>query len=226
MDPLLLEELEDANKGIKPSPFGEFRFVVPVAPVSVQSTRARKDAQEKLIRAELSHYTFLLVGDVSIEVTWLLDFVTRYESDSAPDVDNILKPLLDSVVGPTGILVDDCQVNSIIASAQSWMDREEVQIHIRFIPDEFVQKDGLIFVELDRNLCFPLNERKPDDVMRICIEMLERSMAARDELEALGASREEARYLMPARRLFHKSRVVRHFPCESLASFKARRGFL
>jgi len=51
---------------------------------------------------------YLPLGDVKVSIEWTLHEQDPYESDAAPDVDNILKPLLDVLCGPDGILIDDC----------------------------------------------------------------------------------------------------------------------
>jgi hypothetical protein len=40
----------------------------------------------------------LLSGDVQVGIEWTLHEEARYEQDAAPDVDNILKPLLDAAL--------------------------------------------------------------------------------------------------------------------------------
>src|ERR1035438_2459116 len=88
---------------------GELTFVVEGPPVSQQSRRSEKDTFAKSIRAQMSECGYLISGDVRIYIEWTLHEQDRYESDAAPDVDNILKPLLDALCGPEGVLIDDCQ---------------------------------------------------------------------------------------------------------------------
>ena len=79
---------------------GELTFVVEGPPVSQQSRRSEKDTFAKSIRAQMSECGYLISGDVRIYIEWTLHEQDRYESDAAPDVDNILKPLLDALCGP------------------------------------------------------------------------------------------------------------------------------
>ena len=95
---------------------GELYLSFSIAPVSVQSKAARRAAQRRFIAEALSLYRFVLTGEVQVTVTWHSSEWSRYESCTTPDVDNIVKPLLDALVGPDGVLVDDCQMSSVVAS--------------------------------------------------------------------------------------------------------------
>ena len=58
-------------------------------------------------------------------IEWTVHEQDRYESDAAPDVDNILKPLLDGLCGPEGVLIDDCQVQAVDCRWIDWTLREQ-----------------------------------------------------------------------------------------------------
>jgi Holliday junction resolvase RusA-like endonuclease len=221
-DALLMEALAKAEKGLEPSPYGELLVKFPISPVSIQSATARKDAQRALIVAELARFKFLLIGDVQMEVTWLCSAKARYESDSSPDVDNILKPLLDALCGPSGVLVDDCQVNAIGASCCSMRGPELVEVQIKHSPDDFISKEGLLFLDLGRALCVPITESLPGEALRLFVGAIENMMGLRGKLDALGADI-DPRMTMIGPRIFHKSRV-KHFACEAIAAFKSRKG--
>jgi hypothetical protein len=86
----------------------------------------------------------------------------RYQGTWSPDIDNILKPLLDGMSGPQGLLVNDCQAQSVRCS---WIDSptldHRLQFELRFSPDEWIRKDGLIWIEFRRKLCLPLSTQIP-----------------------------------------------------------------
>ncbi|MCI5130534.1 MAG: RusA family crossover junction endodeoxyribonuclease [Candidatus Electrothrix sp. EH2] len=81
----------------------------------------------------------------------------RYETDTSADIDNIIKPLLDSLCGPSGILIDDNQVQCVTCY---WLDTsdyesEKINISIDYIDDEYISKEGLIFINesVDYSAC-------------------------------------------------------------------------
>ena len=88
---------------------GGLNVVVPSGPVSLQSRRARKSTFSQVLRDQLGTPQYFLSGEVSITVEWLIHERTRYETPIAPDVDNTLKVVLDTLCGPDGVLINDCQ---------------------------------------------------------------------------------------------------------------------
>jgi Holliday junction resolvase RusA-like endonuclease len=75
--------------------------------VSFQAPAAKKAGIVAAIRAAIAHCDYLLGGDVKLEVRWAISVRDRYERDSSADVDNIVKPMLDALSGPDGLLIDD-----------------------------------------------------------------------------------------------------------------------
>jgi Holliday junction resolvase RusA-like endonuclease len=106
----------------EPRASGELEFTISGPPVSQQSTRSEKDKFAELMRKQIGNSPYLLSGDVRVEIEWSLHEQYRYESDAAPDVDNILKPLLDALCGPQGVLIDDCQVQAVDCRWIDWPD--------------------------------------------------------------------------------------------------------
>lgn len=203
-------------------PENELSFVLPFAPVSQQSSSARRADQQQAVAAHLARYGFILTGDVHVDVTWLVPERVRYESDAAADVDNILKPLLDAMCGPAGVLVDDCQLVSI---ACGWLgglgDLQELQVRVRYSPDQWLRKDGLLFVNFGRALCFPFSFGAPPAALRLLLDHIERALETRAAGENLGLPSEIASLAMPAQRFFHRSKVTR-FPVLSLEEARRR----
>ena len=193
----------------------ELSFVLPFAPASQQSSAQRRAVQLEAVRSTLRPCAFVLTGDVHVDITWLVSERTRYETDGAADVDNILKPLLDGMCGPDGVLVDDCQLVSVTCG---WMggtsDDQEIRVHVRYSPGEWFRKDGLVFVTFERALCLPFLRGESREALRVLVDHVERVLRLRREGEALGIPSEIAALAMPAQRLFHRSKVTR-FPVVS-----------
>jgi Holliday junction resolvase RusA-like endonuclease len=112
---------------------GEVLVSVDVEPVSLQSTREKKDIITTAIREEIKAYDFIYTGDVQVEIEWLVHQRKRYETHLAPDVDNIIKPILDALCGPVGILINDCQVQFV---SSHWIDwtRSDEKVNVRVRP--------------------------------------------------------------------------------------------
>jgi Holliday junction resolvase RusA-like endonuclease len=194
----------------QPPETGDFEFSFPFGPVSLQAASSLKETVKAQFRAHLPTTEFLLSGDVSLEIQWFLHESTRYESDTAPDVDNILKPLLDSITGPQGILIDDTQVQHVSCSWLDWTSFEQrLEIRIRFSPDLFVAKDNLVFVDFGNALCFPLHTDAPPGALELLVNHIELQLKARQELRKLSWDYYSAQGIMPIQRFFHRSRLAK-----------------
>lgn len=199
---------------------GELTFLVEGPPVSQQSRRSEKDTFAESIRAQMSECGYLLSGDVRIHIEWTLHEQDRYESDAAPDVDNILKPLLDALCGPEGVLIDDCQVQAVDCRWLDWTERgQQVEITIAFFRDEWVSKEALCFVHLGKGLCFPINKMRPAAAMLMLIDRICGMCSYRDAMLEGGEDYYAAKRLMPIQRVFHRSRVTK-FPVVELGALR------
>ena len=86
------------------------RYEIPTAPVSQQATSDSKAGLKSQVQAIISKANLFLTGEVRVNIDWMVHDRIRYETDQAPDIDNVIKPTLDAITGPSGILIDDCQV--------------------------------------------------------------------------------------------------------------------
>lgn len=128
--------------------------------VSMQSKTQRQRDLISLIHDELKKFQWVISDSVTIEMTWYLNAVERQETDKVGDLDNITKPLLDSLTGENGILIDDAQIGSIHTY---WMSRNElkadniVRIKLSFNNDYCFNKSDLIFIKYEGAVCTPMN---------------------------------------------------------------------
>jgi Holliday junction resolvase RusA-like endonuclease len=205
----------------QPPENGYLQFSCPFAPVSLQAASSRKEALKANVRAQLPATEFLLSGDVSLEIQWALHESVRYETDTAPDVDNILKPLLDSICGPQGILIDDNQVQHVSCSWMDWTTlQQRLDITLRFASDLFVSKEHLVFVDFGNSLCFPVNKSAPREGLELFLKVIETQLQTRQRLRSFGWNYEAAQGVMPIQRFFHRTRLAQ-FTVISLGTFRA-----
>lgn len=90
-----------------------------VEPASVPSSWDRKAEFAKVVNEAVAKYGFLIVDDLRLIIDLALHEKAKYESDRKADIDNILKPLIDSLTGPAGLLVDDTMIQSVYCG---WFD--------------------------------------------------------------------------------------------------------
>ncbi len=194
--------------GLEPPDCGEMQLSFDFAPVSLQAPKNRREVLSQTVRSVAKTADFLLSGDVQIDIEWYLHEQDRYESDLAPDVDNILKSLLDGLSGPEGIMVDDTQVQAISCDWVDWSLREQrVIVRARFDPDEWLPKNNVAFVHLGNALYVPINDNIDREGMLLLLDTLGRMFSARKELLEQSEDYYLAKRVMPIQRVFHKSRL-------------------
>ncbi len=196
---------------------------LPIEPVSLQASRKKKEIITSEIHKITSRFSFMLLGDVRIDIEWHIHPQKRYESDSSADVDNILKPIVDALSGSKGIIVDDCQVQAISCHWVDWnRDEQHITITIQMLDnDAWWLRYGLVFVHMGKGLCYPivLEGIAPEEALHTIVS-LESRIAKREKRMAEGNSYHFAQRSMPLQRIFHISRV-KEFDVFQLADLKA-----
>lgn len=209
-----------------PPESGILVFDIWTKPVSAQSTAERKKVVFDAIRMITMPVRYILLGDISVELKWFINEEERYESDSNADVDNIVKPILDALSGPDGLVVNDCQVQPI---SSSWLsrvgDKEHIEITVSYEADAYFEKKKLMFVQLHRGVCMPLSKELKPEQLGIFLKRFERQYQIRDELMTTGVPSYAARDSMSIQRAFHRTRV-NGFSVRSLEDMKGVLGDL
>lgn len=179
-------------------------------PVSLQAAGSKKTAIREAIRAIVSPCEYLLTGDLQVTIEWRISERVRYESDNPADVDNIVKPILDALSGPEGLLVDDCQVQALTCywtGGRSHPEEESVVIDLAFETEACVRKAGLVFVPVDRALYFPVDSSLPRSVvLRLAEQITARFRSARETV-AEGLDPRLAYSTLPIQRVFHRTKL-------------------
>ncbi len=184
-----------------------FKIEANVRVVSSQGSSAAKAILRESLRALTSQCPFLITSDVQIDIEWRVPSQHRYESDGTADVDNIIKPILDAISGPDGIMVNDCQLQAV---QSYWLDshpRHSVAVSVDTFDGSLYAKRDLVFFEVMSRLFFPMDDSLPPDFIERSLTHIEAMVAARRTAEAAEMSYEAANSLMPFQRLFHRTRV-------------------
>lgn len=195
----------------EPPEYGVLEFSVITEPVSLQAKNEKKQILIDALQQVIKDAKYYLSGDVQIEIEWLVHERERYETDSSPDIDNIIKPMLDALCGQQEILIDDCQVQAISCHWIDWTRNDhQINFRIKFFPDEWKLKESLIFIDFGENLCFPVHSNLPEEVTKMILDSVERMIRFREDLEQKTGDYYTAKSAMPIQRLFHKSRLNGH----------------
>jgi Holliday junction resolvase RusA-like endonuclease len=205
----------------EPPEYGEIILSFSLEPVSLQSSSEKRNFVKAEIRKKTRFIKYLLSGDVKVEIQWLLHEQQRYESADSPDMDNIIKPILDGLSGPEGILIDDCQVQTVGSHWIDWTKQEhQINIYIRYISDDYVKKNGLIFINMGNNLYMPFNSNTPPFANKIILEQLEKMSSLKAQIHEKTGDYYQAKMFSSIQRTFHKSRIFEEFTTIELENFK------
>ncbi len=191
-----------------PHESGRMSCNVWIKPASTQAAGWKKTVVIDAIRAITTPVKYLLSADVSVKLVWFINEKERYESDKSPDVDNIIKPVLDALSGTDGVLIDDCQIQHV---SSHWVSRydeaEHLEITIEYEPDAYFNKRTIAFVQLQKALCMPLNKSAKPEALKILLDAFEKQLDSRNKILAQDGDYYQAKNVMSIQRLFHRSRV-------------------
>ncbi|GHC21156.1 RusA family crossover junction endodeoxyribonuclease [Aidingimonas halophila] len=204
----LIEELELAEKGEAPSPFGKAEFSLMGSPASVQAKKDVRDAYLQSIRNQFKDIKYLLTGELILNVTWLLPVKSRFETDAKADIDNCIKPIIDAFTGPSGFFIDDCQIRGLyICWRHIESDDERLVFEFEFQADQYSLKSELAFVQLNGALCTPVNLNWPTAAKTLWAGMLKANEAQKAILEKLGTPYPAVAGFLGGSQPFHRTRV-------------------
>lgn len=201
----------DIDPMLEPSMFGEWR--IDITDIDLPSVQSRADAKaifDQRMSDELAKFQYILTGDLAIDVEWYGNWEERYDTGRSKDVDNVIKPLIDSLCGPDRIIIDDNQIHSVRVS---WIGDAAPGLRIEFsFPgnDHFLPKGKVALVRLYDHLYFPMSLEAPRAVRKRMLSALANLARAERRMKRLGGV-DEARCLRPVQRLFHAARIGR-FP--------------
>jgi Holliday junction resolvase RusA-like endonuclease len=203
-------ELVPPGSWESPPQCGTLTILAHTAPVSSQSATSGKSLFRATVQSLSRRFEYFLTGDVKIDIEWAIHEQDRYESNRYPDLDNILKALLDALCGPEGVLLDDCQIQEI---GCRWIDShvhdQEVRVEIRFLPEEFQKKKGFIFVHVAGGLCMPFNTSAKPAALLLILDRFATMLATRSKLMKSGLDYYLARGVMSVQRVFHRGHLGR-----------------
>lgn len=190
---------------------GYVKIVGFVPALSLQSSKTRKQPYMVAIREALANATdFVLMGDVKVTIAVYTDYWVRYRTNRVADIDNIVKPLLDSISGKNGVLVDDGQVQGIDVS---WQDKSGVPFDFTFTLeplsalDSIMSREHLRFAEHTAAKCYPISTEWSPEVLDLMLTAQANSVSVVDGLVGMGIAEDVAHWHSTIQRSFPSSRI-------------------
>jgi len=182
-----------------------------IDPISLQADGKRK-AEFKLALGQAVKVATsgIYTHDVEVTLAWYIEEHRRYQTHIVADLDNVMKPILDAITGPDGVLIDDNQIQSIKAS---WLTPGAYGTGFDLtleplMTGDYCTRDGLSFVEFSADRCYlvPGGVKGHEDLFVGAYRQA--VFAYRTQLEA-GIVEEVARSVLPIARPFPRARLSR-----------------
>lgn len=136
---------------------GRLNFEINIQPVSLQNNTKKKKAFKEKIQEVTRKSEFIITNTVWVYIDYYCSHIRRFKNPGIYDMDNIVKPILDSLCGINGVILDDVLTDRITVN---WIDSEEERIEITAeYPDlSFLKKQDLILLKSPSNWCYPISK--------------------------------------------------------------------
>ena len=145
----------------------EILLKIKVEPVSIQNKQENKEKLKNKIHQITKTSPYILTDTCFIDIDYFCNYYKRYKNHGSYDIDNIIKPILDSLNGMEGLIIDDYLFDRV---SINWIDKnyEEDVLQLRiFYPElPYVEKEQLIFYK-NNKWCFPFINKDTEDVIEI-----------------------------------------------------------
>lgn len=96
--------------------------------ISLQSSPTKKQKLIDKIREVTKTADFFLSDNITIEIEWNIPEQARYQSDDAPDIDDVVKIVFDDLSGPQRLMIEDGELRELCAPletvyyVEAWFD--------------------------------------------------------------------------------------------------------
>ena len=147
---------------------GYVTFRIESSPVSLQSNAAKRKRFKKSVQDIVKKSELIFTEHVHVAIDWFCSPVARLKNPSIYDIDNITKPILDAIIGPEGILLDDVQVNRITTNWIDTYEQEHIEVEVKSLDGLYARKQDLVIIKFKSSgFCFPFPGKMDDEDLKI-----------------------------------------------------------
>ena len=135
---------------------GNVNFHVIQKPPSAQNKNTKKQELKNSIHKITSASEYIITGTCWVHIEYSSSNFNRYKNPGVYDVDNIIKPILDSLIGSNGIILDDCLFERVCVN---WIDTphdEHFEVLVEYPDLLYVKKENLLVVKSTNGWCLPM----------------------------------------------------------------------
>lgn len=141
---------------------GLIEIEISTSPVSAQSKLRNRQEYKQTIQSITSASDQIIVGTCWVAIDYYCQQIKRLKNPGVYDMDNIIKPTLDSLVGPKGLILDDVLVDRVTVN---WVDTHKedyLVLELRYPDLIFLEKSDLKIIKSDSGWCFPISSKLLD----------------------------------------------------------------
>jgi len=134
---------------------GSIKFAVNAKPVSMQNKGDDKLRFKNEVQKLTGKSEFIISGTCWVAIDYYCKHINRQKNPGVYDIDNIVKPILDSLVGQNGILLDDVLVDRVTVN---WIDThldDYFEVEIEYPDLLYLPKSSLVIYKSKSGWCFP-----------------------------------------------------------------------
>lgn len=134
---------------------GSINFSVNAKPVSMQNRNEEKVRFKSEVQKITATSEYIITNTCWVAIDYYCGHINRLKNPGVYDIDNIVKPILDSLVGQNGLIVDDVLVDRVIVN---WIDtphNDFFEVQIEYPELDYLSKTNLIFLKSKSGWCFP-----------------------------------------------------------------------
>ena len=153
---------------------GSIQFTVNASPVSLQNKASKKSTLKNIINETTKKSQFIITDTCWVSIDYYCSHIKRLKNPSAYDIDNIVKPILDSLTGLDGLIIDDAVVDRVTVN---WIDtpkNDHIIINIEYPMLMYVKKEDLVVVKSKSGWCFPVSSIVYDNATSLIKSYFER----------------------------------------------------
>ncbi|MBU6951320.1 RusA family crossover junction endodeoxyribonuclease [Hahella sp. HN01] len=135
---------------------GLIEIFIDSSPVSAQSKNDVKKTFQSEVHKITSKCRYIVTSSCWIAIDYYCQHIKRMKNPGAYDIDNIVKPILDSLVGLEGVLIDDAVVDRVTVN---WLDThgdDYLEVEIRYPSMLYACKTDLVLIKSGGGWCFPV----------------------------------------------------------------------
>ena len=135
--------------------YGNIKFEVRVKPVSLQNKGVKRAEFKRELQKITRNSKYIITGICWIAIDYYCQHIKREKNPGVYDIDNIIKPIIDGLIGKDGLLIDDVIVNRVTVN---WIDTphdDYFEVEIEYPDLLFTDKSSLVFLKSESGWCFP-----------------------------------------------------------------------